>query len=153
MDKGGPGWNLVTRVDLGGPWQTWVRHTIGHLPTILVQCTMNIHWDLASQTEQQCWCRYTSAGTMVQIYLQSCCVGEARTELVAAQSVKTGPGRSLALLYIVRCTFPHRVLSTDCSRVFLMRDVKLSGSGSGNVIWFDSDATLDNHGLYPCRLC
>ena len=35
---------------------------------------------------------------MVQIYLRSCCVGKTRTELVAAQSVKTGPGRSLALL-------------------------------------------------------
>ena len=33
------------------------------------------------------------AAVLVQIYLQSCCVGEARTELVAAQSVKTGPGR------------------------------------------------------------
>ena len=98
--------------------------------------------------------KQSSSAGAEQIYLQSCCVGEARTELVAAsQSVKTGPGRSLALLYIVRCTFPHRVLSTDCSRVFLMRAVKLSGSGSGNVIWSELDATLDIGGLYPCRLC
>ena len=137
MDLGGI-W--YSRVDQGGPWQTWVRHTSnGHLPHNT--CTLGLSVP------------NRAAVVLVQIYLQSCCVGEARTELVAAQSVKTGPGRSLALLYIVRCTFPHRVLSTDCSRVFLMRDVKLSGSGSGNVIWFDSDATLDNHGLYPCRLC
>ena len=131
--QGRPGWTLA---DLG---QTHIKRPSA--PQYLYTGTKR------PKTEQ------SSAGAE-QIYLRSCCVGEARTELVAAQSVKTGPGRSLALLYIVRCTFPHRVLSTDCSRVFLMRGaVKLSGSGSGNVIWSDSDATLDIRGLYPCRLC
>ena len=79
MDKGGPGWNLVTRVDQGGPWQTWVRHTSnGHLPHNT--CTLGLRV-------------LHRAAVLVQIYLRSCCVGEARTELVAAQSVKTGPGR------------------------------------------------------------
>ena len=109
MDKGGPGWNLVTRVDRGGPWQTWVRHTNGHLPHNT--CTLGLSVP-------------NRATVLVQIYLRSCCVGEARTELVAAQSVKTGPGRCGSRCCTNPLYFPPQSTFHGLPRLFNERSCK-----------------------------
>ena len=73
-NQGRPGWTLA---DLG---QTHER------PSAHNTCTVYNEYTLGLSVPNR-------AAVSLQIYLRSCCVGEARTELVAAQSVKTGPGR------------------------------------------------------------
>ena len=61
---------------------------------------------------------------LVQIYLRSCCVGEARTELVAAQSVKTGPGRCGSRCCTNPLYFPPQSTFHGLPRLFNERSCK-----------------------------
>ena len=64
------------------------------------------------------------AAVVVQIYLRSCCVGEARTELVAAQSVKTGPGRCGSRCCTNPLYFPPQSTFHGLPRLFNERSCK-----------------------------